>query len=233
MKNPEWTFIITSFMRHQCVFNLVESIREYYPKHPIMICNYDGQPLEVEGANVIQERFDIGLSAARNRLVNSVKTEYVVLLDDDFIFTQKTKVEKLINKLKKNHLDIVAGALWQDGNVQHYEGVFKLKDKVLTQILTDKPPYDFVFNFFAAKTKSLKSCPWDELQKIAEHTCYFYSHWGKLKIGYEPTCVVTHEPDKSGEYFEYRKRALKFTKQWLRRYGLKMHISPYGRTFSS
>lgn len=80
---------------------------------------------------VLSLPYDIGLSASRNELLKhvfskklllnnqkknlkkyfqKVETEYFVLLDDDFVFTKQTTLNKLLNVMLENKdLDIVSG----------------------------------------------------------------------------------------------------------------------------
>lgn len=48
-----------------------------------------------------------GWFAGRNLAVSQVTTKYVLWVDDDFIFTANTKLEKLVNVLEKTTLDLV------------------------------------------------------------------------------------------------------------------------------
>ena len=195
------TFIIHTFKRPEQLARLLKSIKRYYP--------------EVETIVYDDSDHDRGLSYGRNWLVSNVKTDYYVLLDDDFVFTEKTKIDLLKKKLDEGY-DIVAGALEQDGKIRHFEGQYDLKDGHLKYL--KKEPYDFVFNFFMAK-KSVSG--WDERLKLAEHTAFFLSNKGKWKIGYEPNCVITHIPYEYGEYVAFRNRAGKYFDDYMVWNGLK------------
>ena len=48
-----------------------------------------------------------GWFAGRNLAVSQVTTKYVLWVDDDFIFTANTKLEKLVDVLEKTTLDLV------------------------------------------------------------------------------------------------------------------------------
>lgn len=48
-----------------------------------------------------------GWFAGRNLAVSQVTTKYVLWVDDDFIFTANTKLEKLVDILEKTTLDLV------------------------------------------------------------------------------------------------------------------------------
>lgn len=41
--------------------------------------------------------------------ISQVATKYVLWVDDDFIFTPRTRLEKLVDVLEKTSLDLVSG----------------------------------------------------------------------------------------------------------------------------
>lgn len=46
---------------------------------------------------------DCGLSAGRNFLLNKIQTKYFVLADDDFVFDQKTNLERAVQILEEKN----------------------------------------------------------------------------------------------------------------------------------
>lgn len=48
-----------------------------------------------------------GWFAGRNLAVSQVTTKYVLWVDDDFIFTANTKLERMVDILEKTTLDLV------------------------------------------------------------------------------------------------------------------------------
>jgi len=214
------TFIIKTFKRPACVKRLVDSIKKYYPNNEILICNDDETKLEIAGTTVFNTDYDIGLSAGRNMLVDKVKTKYLVLLDDDFFFTEETKIELLKKHLEDNDLDMVGGAIRQpDGSMLHYEGAYMYEDKYL-RMVEGNGKYDFILNFFIAKTDVLKKYRWDDELKLAEHTAFFFKHRGKIKIGLEEKVIVEHKQVQSKDYMKYRKRANKYIYIFMKKYNI-------------
>lgn len=51
--------------------------------------------------------FAQGWFAGRNLAVSQVVTKYVLWVDDDFIFTANTKLERMVDILEKTPLDLV------------------------------------------------------------------------------------------------------------------------------
>ena len=48
-----------------------------------------------------------GWFAGRNLAISQVTTKYVLWVDDDFLFSNKTKIEVLVDVLEKSELDVV------------------------------------------------------------------------------------------------------------------------------
>jgi glycosyltransferase involved in cell wall biosynthesis len=130
--------------------------------------------------------FDSGLSAGRNIGVENVETEFVVLCDDDFVFTKDTKIENLISVVNSNLSDLCAGLILQDGiNVKNWSGIIDIKKNgPLVSPFISKTPIikegislystDITLNFFAAKTDWLLKNKWDNSIKICyEHIDFF------------------------------------------------------------
>lgn len=207
------TFIIQTFKRQECLDKLLESVKLYYPNIPVII--YD------DSIN------DMGLSWGRNYLVSQVKTKYFLLLDDDFVFTKKTKIETLYKRAKKGY-DVVAGSIVENGLKKHYEGRYTFEDGCLTYIPCSKKPFDFVFNFFVGKTSKFKECKWDEELKLAEHTAFFFKNKGRLKIDYIESVEVDHHPVRHLEYIHYRKRAKYYFKIWAEKNNIQQVVDYNG-----
>lgn len=48
-----------------------------------------------------------GWFAGRNLAISQVTTKYVLWVDDDYLFSHKTKIEVLVDVLEKTELDVV------------------------------------------------------------------------------------------------------------------------------
>ena len=62
-----------------------------------------------------------GWFAGRNLAISQVTTKYLVWVDDDFIFTKDTKLEKLLTVLEDNTLDMVRMSLFLHTFSNYYE----------------------------------------------------------------------------------------------------------------
>lgn len=220
------TAIIVTFNRNDQLKNLLRSLKKYYPDmHAIVVDNGDGKnkyrTYNKRYVDYHKIPFDSGLSYSRNYALDLVKTEYFLLLDDDFIFTERTDVKKLLRVAQKG-FDVVGGAV--EG--LEYNGILRKNDNVLEYIKADYgtfdgfPIYDMVLNFFIARTDSIRDIRWDNELKLAEHTDFFLRAQGKLKITFLPDVIVEHDHQKSPEYLVYRRRARMFMDLFMRKHGI-------------
>lgn len=235
------TFGIKSFGRTRHLETLINSIMSKYPDAHILVCDDSGSVLEglTDKVEVIYTEKDIGLSAGRNILLDNCDTEFFVLLDDDFIFTEETNIIRLIRALEVYDLDIAAGAVYDVGpsaqkkdQPRTFFGCLNLVNDQELVISTGKirrtqnniPLYDLVLNFFASRTDRLKEIRWNDELKLGEHLDFFMrAKQANLSISYFPDVIVNHYRDHSmntEDYKSYRRRADEFHKKFKTMYGI-------------
>jgi len=247
-------FCITTFERPEQLKKLLYSIVKYYPEANIYIAD-DGKRFDVKWYKALwDELFDLGLknkpvafnieydkglSYKRNILISKTPNVYKLILEEDFIFTEKTDIKKMINFLEENfQYGLVGGSLSQNGNIRHFEGFFKFKRGVLKQIpldyqnLKEVNDCDCVFNFFLAKKEIFNYTKWNEKIKIGgEHTGFFLnlqnSPW---KVAYIPSVVINHDQFHPTNYKPFRTR-LEFLPIMMKENGIKKMINFNGKTY--
>lgn len=212
------TAIITTFNRPQSLDKLVNSIIFYYPDLKIIIVdNGEKEPItKYKNVDYYKIPFDSGLSFSRNYGVERVKTKYVLLLDDDFEFTENTKPEKMLEVAEKG-FDFVGG------NVEglDYHGILERDGETLRYVKGDRGElngykmFDLILNFFLARTDVLKNNKWNDELKLAEHTDFFLRLKGKAKITYLDLVKIRHNHDRNADYDNYRLRGQKFMKLFM------------------
>ena len=231
MDIPDTTIIIKSFLRPLALTALIVSIRNMYPDIKIHVAD-DGDLPEVPfGIDMFYRLpFDTGLSKGRNFLVDTVTTSYTVLLDDDTLFNEQSRLEYAIRVLSKfKLLDIVAGYYLP----RRFFGQHKIENGVLirdmhlaSDVIDGFPLFDFVPNFFVARTSALKKVRWDEELKIMEHMDYFWRARGILNCTCLPhfSAVNTNARDE-GDYKKYRDRVSHFQTMQTQKIGVTEIVS--------
>ncbi len=240
------TFGITAFNRPQHLRQLVESIRTRYPHVPIVVADNGNQHAVLpDDVQIIQLPFDGGLSKARNALIDNLKTEYLLLLEDDFLFTDETKVEPLQRVLEAApDIGVVGGAIrGSDGRVTCYaldievcRQTMRVREATHRQEVTSCGiPYrlcDMVWNFALFRRAILQEHRWVDALKIGEHCPYFY----EVKLGRRwrvASCSVPkiyHTPNRRPvDYLKYRRRAAQYFQAYLTARGIAHYerILPY------
>jgi len=232
--NENVTLLVKSFIRKNCVENLILSIRKFYPTIQIIIVDDSNPPLQFDYPNVetYNIEFDSGVSAGRNFGVSKVKTKYFVLLDDDFEFTEETCLEKFYEIIERNDVDVLGGQVLEKKIAVQYYGYFSIDEKnkaVVTergyQDMGDYKQSHLILNFFIAKTEKIKKFGWDNKLKIAEHAAFFFEHRDKLKVGYLDNVSIVHKQLRDATYNTYRSRAMDMFNDWIKRKNINYYVN--------
>lgn len=109
---------------------------------------------------------EIGLSGARNYLLDHVTEEYVFMSEDDIELQMNPC--SLFNKFTGNNLGILGGLLIRNGKEQHYEYELNLHDGTLDYLKSGN--IDLCLNFFLAKRRVFDNLRYDNELKLCEHS---------------------------------------------------------------
>lgn len=229
------TFGITTFDRPKCLAKLVGSIREFYPEVPILIADNGKAGVPIRDCNMTRGclPFDIGPSACRNWLMRVAKTEYVLILDDDFVFQAETQIERLVEVLGAlPNVGAVGGALddirrgkhHQSLNARDINGLKLVDPKGSGKVLSSGVRYqycDYVRLFVLLRKRIIETTPWDRTIKIGgEHFMFFYEllRRGVWKTAWTPDVLIRHEMlQGTSDYKKFRARGVEFEQEALRR----------------
>lgn len=233
------TAIIISFLRPAYTKACVKSLRKMYPDIKIIVGEngeYDKELAKVckqADAKYIDLPFDSGVCVGRNTLISHVETEFVLIGDDDFLYTKEAMVDKMWQFLNGHpEFDLIGGRVSLGGVLQNYQGhIEKHARHFITTAIDLKDdfykdeasglrycPADLTFNYFVGRTEKIKATPWDDQIKVAyEHFSWFFDF--KLaggKVAFSPDPVVVHKPvgvfnelikdPNYGKYSDYRNR---------------------------
>jgi GT2 family glycosyltransferase len=238
------TFIVKTHERPQCLRKLLQSLRLVFPTTSVLVAD-DGQvSLRMQPdphTHVVTLPYDVGLSAARNALVERVQTPFFVTLDDDFVFSERTSIARLLAVLEaRPELDIVAGSLYLPGQESQPYAYAELLDVVddgrelrmrkgshgpVPGFEGDCERYDIALNFFVARTARIRAMGgWDARLKLGEHQDFFLrAKRAGLGVAVCPSLATAlHEQDHSdANYKRKRMREFQFLRQMLESHGLR------------
>uniref|UniRef100_A0A3B3IMA5 Beta-1,4 N-acetylgalactosaminyltransferase n=1 Tax=Oryzias latipes TaxID=8090 RepID=A0A3B3IMA5_ORYLA len=203
------TIATKTFLRYEKLQNLIDSIRRYYPTVTIIIADDSENPQTISGPYIEHYimPFGKGWFAGRNLAVSQVTTKYVLWVDDDFIFTAKTKLEKLVDVLERTTLDLVGGAVQEatgytatyrqtisiepgeeDGDCLHLRrGFYHVVQGFPNCVVTDG-----VINFFLARTEKVQQVGFDPRLARVAHLEFFIDGLGSLHVGSCDDVIVNH-----------------------------------------
>ncbi|XP_006629483.2 beta-1,4 N-acetylgalactosaminyltransferase 1 [Lepisosteus oculatus] len=203
------TIATKTFLRYDKLQTLIDSVRRFYPTVTIVVADDSEQPQPVRGPYVEHYimPFGKGWFAGRNLAVSQVTTKYVLWVDDDFIFTGSTRLEKLVDVLERTTLDLVGGAVREvTGYTTTYRQTISLEpgseegDCLHTRrgfhhaiagfpncVVTDG-----VINFFLARTEKVQQVGFDPRLARVAHLEFFVDGLGSLHVGSCDDVVVNH-----------------------------------------
>lgn len=249
------TILVKTFQRPQTVNQAIKRIRLFYPSIKIFVADDSQHPTEIRDSNtqVFRLPFDSGLSAGRNLLLSKLETPYFLLMDDDNSFNRLTKLERMLEILQKNTLDILSCLIFERSlrkkelyrkllkdycmNFELNEGVLKFQ-AIYHQELEDCTLCDIVGNFFIARTESVRQMGgWDQRLKVGEHEDFFIrAKDANLRVGFTKNCKVDHVIIRherfSPDYAAFRCRMPEFRKIWLAKHSIQVVQEPDGTTYS-
>lgn len=220
----ETTAVIKTFQRPKDLDRLVRSIKRFYPAMRILVGDDGFEPSPRTDVGYIRLPEDIGLSAGRNALLQRVETPYFLLLDDDWEFIRKTRIERLAELVDQDELDIAAGThykmkrklgLFHRRKFQPYHGQFEFRENRLflhrggRESGKDYLLCDIVHNFFVARVdKILAHGGWDPDLHINEHEEFFVRMKRQnLRVGCRLDVLLLHWASRPEGYSKFRNRS--------------------------
>lgn len=225
------TALVATICRDPYALACVESLRKQYPDMQIMVGD---QNLRTDdrwdafykaGADkIIDLPHDCGVPYSRNEMMEFVETDYILIGDDDFYYTETANVPAM--RTIAEQFDFVGGQLYQNGRVVEYQGwidrvgsSFVYRKLPMTDFETYKgyryKPCNLVFNYFVANVRFADKVLWDENITVSyEHSDFFIMAKQKgLTTAFTPDSTVVHKPehvqlssDDMKEYLYYRLR---------------------------
>lgn len=116
------SFIATTVDRYDAIQSLSLSIRARYGMAVDIVLGIQAEKLpdgfqrfvDAVGAKLVMLDYDIGLSAARNRMVETLDTEYFVLCDDDFVIDDQYSMGNALRLMDEDPNVAGVGGYYRD-----------------------------------------------------------------------------------------------------------------------
>ncbi|KAL0992415.1 hypothetical protein UPYG_G00093020 [Umbra pygmaea] len=184
--NSKVTIATKTFLRYPELQTLISSTRNYYKDMKIIIADDNLEPQKVNGSNIEQYFMPPaqGWFAGRNLAISQVTTKYFLWVDDDYQFTDETKIERLLEVMESTpELDVVGGSV--EGHGQFiFSLVYEEGDGEEGGCLSRQHGVKFhsvpgfsscyftsgVVNFFLGRTDSVRSVGFDPRLKRVAHS---------------------------------------------------------------
>ncbi|XP_030397230.1 beta-1,4 N-acetylgalactosaminyltransferase 2-like isoform X1 [Gopherus evgoodei] len=198
------TITTKTFLRYHKLRFLIKSIRQYYPDIKIIVADDSEVPEKIIEENIEHYimPFGKGWFAGRNLAISQVTTKYYLWVDDDYLFTENTKIEKLLDVLERTNLDMVGGSVKgdtysfqllyeqsDDGDCLHLRyGSFHKLDGFPNCVVTSG-----VVNFYLAHTDKSRHVSYDPLLQRVAHSEFFVDGLGILLVGSCSDVSVGHQ----------------------------------------
>lgn len=166
---PDLTVIAKTFERPTNSRRMISTLRRVFDG-PIVVADDSREPQEFDdpAVQVVVLSFDSGVAKGRNAALAEVATEYVMSVDDDFVFTPELDLSRVIAYLRRNpQVDIVGGLvinlpLWQapdytTARLFAYRGE---PARPAGTVIDGLPVPHKVPQFFIARTERLRLVQW-------------------------------------------------------------------------
>jgi glycosyltransferase involved in cell wall biosynthesis len=196
------TALVKTFERPRILRRLLASIRRLYPTLEVVVVDDSRTSVPHEGVRMITMPYDSGVAAGRNQGLRHVTTRYVLVLDDDVVFSRHTRLGHALALMERYpQIDIMGGQLidlpffkarW---SADASEAIFPtdarpalpLGSSIGGLAICAKVP-----NFFIARRDRLALVPWDPELKRMEHADFFTRALGVLTTVFNPDLAAFH-----------------------------------------
>jgi GT2 family glycosyltransferase len=252
-------YCVTTMDRPHAVERLLLSVATHRPEASVHVADqsesvdqasYDRLAGRLEEAG-LRERptihalpCDCGVSAARNHLIDSTPAEYKLILDDDFVFTERTDVDALVGLLDaRPGAGVAGGSVIRGDRVRNVGTLLRKRGDSLHQQEAGGPfdeqagirfkRTDCVPMFALMRRALFEHVRWDPALKTAgEHLDFFFRiQRTPYDVLYAPDVTIDHPPiEADPSYVELRVRS-EFLKQMLAKHNVRHLKVPNGTVF--
>lgn len=206
----ELTLVIKTFERRPLLLRLLHSIRALYPHIAIVVVDDSREPAPLAGVDYVVLPFDSGVSAGRNAGLARVRTRFVMILDDDFVFYRHTDLLASLRRLAAEpEIDLVGGVVITlpslDWNDSSRTPIYRHTTPKPGGAVGGLERRRKVPNFFIARTERLATIGWHPQLKRLDHIDFFTRADGQLCVVLDPTLRCLHAKSLfDRHYMQYR-----------------------------
>lgn len=173
------------------------------------------------------------LSWGRNQLARACRAPNLLLLEDDFEFSEETDLDALLDILRHDdELAGVGGSLLEQGRRRAWRHNFDVfRDRAAlresdyewraTPAGAIYQPCHAMLNFGLFRRDVMTELPWDENLPLSEHRDWYFRLWrgGRWRVALAPHVGILHHRDRPEGYREDRSRS--FLHRVRKKHGLR------------
>lgn len=213
------TWIVATHNRNFALKELIDSLNIHYPKMPLFIVDSsEFRNNNIDLTNYIYTH-NSWISLQRNIALDKVKTNLFLLLDDDYIFNNKTNIKEMLELMIKFNHQIV---WWWVNNINtenfDFHWIYEIIDEVLYHFIdyeqdVENKKYDTIFNFFLAETNAVKAIWWRDssLKYAREHDDFFLSAKEKnMSVWYTNKVSIDHNSYAKYHWWERSRNCVNY-----------------------
>lgn len=194
------TAVVKTFERPRVARRLIRSIRRFYPELRIIVVDDSREPTRFEGVENVHLPYDSGVSVGRNEALRRVETPFVLVLDDDFIFTRHTALTGPFRTIVAHSgIDILGGQVIDlPLYVMHDYHSAPLFDTGAAPrrrpgtLIAGLPVLEKVPTFFIGRTERIRTVRWNPQLKRLDHADFFSRARGTLTTVLDGRWKVLH-----------------------------------------
>ncbi len=195
------TVAVKTFERPREALRLISSVRQVFDGR-IVVADDSRTPLEVDDPliDVIPLPFNSGVSVGRNAALDAVDTEYVLVTDDDIVFTHMSDIGGAVAYLEDNPEVDAVGLLRVD--LPRWGAIDPGADALFPGHRPPKRPHGELIGGlpvrvklqlpFVARTEALRRVRWNENVRMLDHADFFSRASGELVCVLDPGLRAYH-----------------------------------------
>lgn len=218
------TAIICTANRPKSLRRLNNSLQKLLPGVKTLVADYSAEPKLPKQVDAVKVPSGIGRAAAYNALLSRVRTPYFLLLDERAELTDETQIDRLLELVTNDKLDLAAGDFIGcrrrfffsvKRSPQPGHGLLEFAGNQLTlrkghrTIGEGYAWCDLVHNFFVAQTAKVRNLGgWDhDLENDEREEFFVRAQRQGLRVGLAPEVVALlwNEPSEVDETYVDRK----------------------------